>query len=164
MRGSMKSLFAAAATVALVISGNYAPAAPVPKATNGGKATAKATPAKEPALVGSWRMTWCVGEGDAVFTLDKGAKTPCGTYWCLWSGRQWVGHWRLEGKVLTVHEGAVPDQQDSVPGAPLVWGVELDATGVAGEVVRPPAFPGDAPSRLPFRLTRAEALKAPKAD
>lgn len=98
----------------------YTSAAPVPTPKP------KKVPVKSAAhFVGSWRMAWHGGSGDTIFYKDGG-------YWCLWSGGQWVGHWKLDGKKLTVTEGRIPNRPDGVPEAPTTWIVDLDDTGLAG--------------------------------
>lgn len=96
-------------------------------------------------------MAWGNGQGDVVLTLDRPGGAE-GGYWCLWSGQQWVGGWRLEGRRLIVTEGRVPDRPDGVPETPITWTVDLDATGRAG-VLRHGGEDGT------FRLT--EALPPP---
>lgn len=114
--------------LALTIHGLAVLAAPAPKAK-----TPPAAKANRPLpFLGGWKMHWDGASGDAVFSAD-GPGARRGGYWCLWAGRQWVGHWRLEGQVLTVTEGLVPDEGgDGIPAMPITWTVTLQTSGRAG--------------------------------
>jgi hypothetical protein len=127
---------------------SYAPVPP-PSAAKP-KTAAVAKPASP--LAGGWRMVWGSGSGDVVLTPDPDGKT--GGYHCLWGGVQWIGSWKLEGDRLTVTEGRVPDDPDSVPDNPMTWTATLEPGRLAGKL----------DNGQPFALSRPEPLKAPKAE
>jgi hypothetical protein len=87
-------------------------------------------------------MKWDAGDGDVVFQKD-------GTYWCHWSGSQWLGSWKIENGKLIVIEGKVQDDPDSTPQNPITWEIVLDKTGMAGEG----NILGNE-RKFPFKLTR----------
>ena len=84
-------------------------------------APAPMTPPKSPAqpsLVGEWILEWKGAEGPCV--LDQG-----GGFACIWSGRYWIGTWRIEAGVLTVEEHLPADNEWSRSSHQARWAATL---------------------------------------
>jgi hypothetical protein len=112
---------ASLAAILCLVAGLFAAtgtAAPVPQP----KPDAKSPPSHD--VIGTWSLTWMgEGGGNSVCTLRRE-----GGWFCQWHGMPWIGHWSLDGDVLTVTEALKPSRPDKMPSW-YTWKVTLKSGG-----------------------------------